>query len=141
MRNRPTNTTAKSKSRCNQSLVKSIANKLSICSKDFPLCKTMLRHMDSVHNPVKVFSCSTCNQRFTRKDILERHIAEQHTMDNRFTICTLCGRCAFRRAFKEHLDSQVCKSSRALVGNVRLDTLGYLFPDEDRDCSFWRYEL
>lgn len=37
------------------------------------------------------------------------------------------------RAFKEHLDSQVCRASRAIVSTGRFDNLGFLLPNVNND--------
>ena len=93
----------------------------------------MLRHMRSVHSKTKGFSCSTCERVFSRKDTLERHFLEQHVFNYRIP-CKSCGRWISNRGFNYHLDSQVCKTSRAALGNGRFDTLGHLLPNEDQDC-------
>ena len=121
-------------SRYNTSLISRTTNNCSVCHKTFPLVKTMLRHMRSVHSATKGFSCSFCEQSFSRKDTLERHVAEQHSSLDRMIACMSCGRKVSTRAFKDHLDSQVCKASRAVIGNGRFDMLGHLLPNEDEDC-------
>lgn len=116
------------------SLVKNSANRCPTCDRAFPLRKTMLRHIRFVHNASKPFSCSSCSKTFVRKDTLTRHIAEQHVFNERLLIiCKSCGRSVSKRAFREHIDSQVCLASRALVRNGRFSMLGHLLRDEDQD--------
>jgi hypothetical protein len=121
-------------SRYNISLVSHTTHSCSVCHQSFPLRKTMLRHMRSVHSTTKNFSCSFCERVFSRKDTLERHVLEQHSIIDRMIACQSCGRKVSTRAFKDHLDSQVCKASRAVISSGRFDMLGHLLPNEDEDC-------
>lgn len=80
------------------------SHKCPTCGKAFPLRKTMLRHIRTAHG-LDTVSCSICNQTFKRKDILQRHMTEQHTSIDHHTICRSCGRRVAKRAMNEHLDS------------------------------------
>ena len=74
-----------------------------ICEKTFCTGKLLSGHMNAFH---KKFSCPICNQSFTLKHNLERHVG------NRFAVtCKDCGKvfCNYK-AYSEHEDIHHVKS-------------------------------
>ena len=107
--------------------------KCSLCPQSFPVRKSLLRHLRTVHQ-AKAFFCPPCDKAFIRKDTLDRHIAEQHSDKATTVTCMACGRHVGERTFHEHLDSQVCNHARALIGNDQFDGLQFKYPGQDDDA-------
>lgn len=108
------------------------SNTCGICHRKFSLHKTLLRHMRTVHQP-KAFSCPQCRLQFIRKDTRDRHTAEKHSNELGLVTCLTCGRYIRKRAFKEHLNSNLCRDMRAVVAQQRLNTSKLKTVGEDGD--------
>ena len=108
-------------------------NKCAVCRREFPLRKTMLRHLRTVHAP-KDLTCSTCGKTFIRQDNLSRHIAEQHSSDDRFTKCDMCGRRVSKRGLPEHMASRICKASQNPSIAETSNELLHLYVEDEDDC-------
>ena len=85
-----------------------------VCDASFPVKKSLNRHSKTVHGP-GIFRCYLRAGRFKRKDILERHLDEQHNETAKTVLCAGCGRSVCPRYLPSHKDSQVCQNARALL--------------------------
>ena len=103
------------------------------CSRTFPLKKSLLRHLRTVHEP-KAFSCPECELTFIRKDTRDRHVTEQHKPEAALVKCNACGKQISDRAFVEHLDSRVCCEARAIVSAGHFDGIEFKYPGQDDDA-------
>lgn len=72
------------------------------CKRKFNRRSSWRRHMDTVHVPNDTYICTIndCNMRFKRKDVLERHKANQHGISK--IECPDCGHHIRKDALQEH---------------------------------------
>ena len=97
-----------------QDVHQSCSFKCRICPLTFNQRRNLKRHEETVHGQQpkdfinttgekKSFSCSTCNERFTRQDNLDRHLLEHVVMTEKHT-CGICGKHYTRKdKLKEHV--------------------------------------
>ncbi|SMY23418.1 unnamed protein product [Zymoseptoria tritici ST99CH_1A5] len=85
--------------------------------------------------------CNHCGNRFTRKDILSRHIQTQHKAAHATISCGLCGKQVRPRSVPAHLASDSCKRSRSNTDiDIDIDVLavarGWNFDLDELDGMF-----
>ena len=70
-----------------------------ICEKVFGYLKNLNRHMKEIHGEEKKFGCTECCQRFSRNDVLKRHVERgKHTFK---VVCNYCDENYFFKTEKE----------------------------------------
>ena len=64
------------------------------------------RHISTVHEENKPFSCDSCNKKFGHKCDLKRHVASYHEEDKQSFLCNTCGQ-SFKTGIKlkQHFES------------------------------------
>ncbi len=74
------------------------------CNKKFSRKFTLQRHVQTVHQNLKLFYCKLCNRYFSQKNNLEKHLIS-HAQDNPFN-CSLCSQTfASKEKLKRHFAS------------------------------------
>lgn len=98
-----------------------IRNQCERCRRHFTHPKSLKRHLRTVHSGSR-FSCAHCQEVFKRRDIKERHEAEQHSDDAGTVECRTCGDHVRERALKEHMKSQKClaNGTRAKIATTAM---------------------
>lgn len=88
-----------------------------LCSKPM-LKRVLLRHLRTVHRTQGVetqsapYKCPECHDRFFRKDILERHQAEQHGEKSGTVQCPSCNSQVRMRALNGHFKTRMCQEAQ-----------------------------
>ena len=87
----------------------------NICKLQFQHAKTLSRHKGAVHGQPR-YKCVQCGKVCTRRDILLRHIREQHSDEDVMVQCKQCGEEVRSRRMRSHLSSSACKNAEAQNG-------------------------
>lgn len=78
------------------------------------LTRVLRRHMRTVHDgrDHETYKCEKCDCTVKRKDILTRHIREQHGNKTGVVQCGLCNKPVRERYLKDHCRSDACLAAR-----------------------------
>ena len=77
------------------------------CFREFPVRRSLRKHMRSVHSDQRLFPCQECNESFRRNYTLQRHRQARH-QNIEPVECMRCGKLVKDRSLDDHLKSQAC---------------------------------
>ncbi|PIA94750.1 hypothetical protein CB0940_08017 [Cercospora beticola] len=83
------------------------------CSSTFGKRKSLYRHRRTVHHNGR-HTCKSCREDFKRRDILDRHVREQHQETTDTLECVLCGKELRPRSYPLHRNTNACYNAAGI---------------------------